>query len=64
MYQQAAEATKSTDSRKWPNGCVPATRSQTVLGEIKLNTKGDLIDPKYVWYTFKDGKYFEDPSIK
>jgi hypothetical protein len=35
-----------------------------VLGDIKLDKKGDLIDAKYVWYRFKDGNYAEDPSVK
>jgi UDP-glucose 4-epimerase len=45
-------------------GQLTATQAKTVLGEIKLDSKGDLTDPVYVWYTFKDGQYFEDPSVK
>jgi hypothetical protein len=30
-----------------------------VIGEIKLDAKGDVVNPAYVWYTFKDGKYTE-----
>jgi branched-chain amino acid transport system substrate-binding protein len=64
MYKQAAEATKSTDSQKIAEWLRAGNKMETVLGEITLDSKGDLVNPVYVWYTFKDGKYFEDPSIK
>jgi branched-chain amino acid transport system substrate-binding protein len=64
MYKQAAEATKSTDNQKIAEWLRAGNPTKTVLGEIKLDAKGDLIDPVYVWYTFKDGKYFEDKSIQ
>ncbi|MFN4142474.1 branched-chain amino acid ABC transporter substrate-binding protein [Aestuariivirga sp.] len=64
MYKAAAEATKSTDNQKIAEWLRAGNAVPTVLGEIKLDSKGDLTDPKYVWYTFKDGKYFEDPSIQ
>lgn len=64
MYKQAAEATKSTDNKTIADWLRAGNATQTVLGEIKLDSKGDLVNPVYVWYTFKDGKYFEDPSIK
>jgi branched-chain amino acid transport system substrate-binding protein len=64
MYQQAAAAVGSTDNQKIAEWLRAGNTTQTVLGEIKLDAKGDLVDPKYVWYTFKDGQYFEDPSVK
>ena len=64
MYKQAAEATNSTDNKKIAEWLRAGNATQTVLGEIKLDSKGDLVNPVYVWYTFKDGKYFEDPSIQ
>jgi len=64
MYQQAAAAVGSTDNQKISEWLRAGNPTQTVLGEIKLDAKGDLVDPKYVWYTFKDGQYFEDPSVK
>ncbi len=64
MYKQAAEATKSTDNQKIAEWLRAGNPTQTVLGEIKLDAKGDLVNPVYVWYAWKDGKYFEDPSIK
>jgi branched-chain amino acid transport system substrate-binding protein len=63
-YKQAAEAVGSTDGKKIAEWLRAGNPVQTVLGEIKLDAKGDLVNPVYVWYTFKDGKYFEDPSIK
>ena len=64
MYKQAAEATKSTDNQKIAAWLRAGNPTKTVLGEIKLDAKGDLVNPVYVWYTFKDGKYFEDKSIQ
>ncbi len=64
MYKQAAEATKSTDSKMIADWLRAGNATKTVLGEIKLDAKGDLVNPVYVWYTFKDGKYFEDKSIQ
>ena len=64
MYQQAAAATGSTDNQKIAEWLRAGNPTKTVLGEIKLDAKGDLVNPVYVWYTFKDGKYFEDPSIQ
>ena len=63
MYKQAAEATKSTDNKKIAEWLRAGNPMKTVLGEIKLDAKGDIVNPIYVWYTFKDGKYFEDTSI-
>jgi branched-chain amino acid transport system substrate-binding protein len=64
MYKQAAEATGSTDSQKLAAWLRAGNTMKTVLGDITLDAKGDLVNPVYVWYTFKDGVYFEDPSIK
>ena len=64
MYKQAADAIKSTDSQKISEWLRAGNPTQTVLGEIKLDAKGDLVNPVYVWYTFKDGQYMEDPSVK
>jgi len=64
MFKQAAEATKSNDPQKVAEWLRGGNTTKTVLGDITLDKKGDLVNPVYVWYTFKDGKYFEDPSIK
>jgi branched-chain amino acid transport system substrate-binding protein len=31
----------------------------TVVGKIKIDAKGDIVDPVYVWYVWHDGKYAE-----
>ena len=64
MYKAAAEATKSTDNQKIAEWLRAGNPVKTVLGEIKLDSKGDIVNPVYVWYTWKDGNYAEDPSIK
>lgn len=64
MYAQGATATKGFDSKKIAEWLRAGNVTKTVLGDIKLDKKGDLIDAKYVWYRFKDGNYFEDPETK
>ncbi len=64
MYKQAADTLKSSDPKKIAEWLRAGNPTQTVLGEIKLDSKGDLVNPVYVWYTFKDGQYMEDPSVK
>ena len=59
VYKAAAEATKSTDSEKIAEWLRAGNPVKTVIGEIKLDAKGDVVNPAYVWYTFKDGKYTE-----
>jgi branched-chain amino acid transport system substrate-binding protein len=63
MYAQAAAATKSTDSKTLAAWLRGGNETQTVLGPIKLDAKGDLIGAKYVWYKFDNGNYAEDDSI-
>jgi branched-chain amino acid transport system substrate-binding protein len=62
MYAQAAAATKSTDNKTLSAWLRAGNPMKTVLGELKLDAKGDLVGAKYVWYKFHDGKYAEDPS--
>ena len=64
MFKQAADAIKSNDPQKISEWLRAGNPTQTVLGEIKLDSKGDLVNPVYVWYTFKDGQYMEDPTVK
>jgi branched-chain amino acid transport system substrate-binding protein len=63
-FAQAAEATKSKDPKKIAEWLRAGNAVQTVLGEIKLDSKGDILDPKYVFYRFSNGKYTEDPSVQ
>ena len=64
MYAQAATATGGWDNKKIAEWLRAGNKMQTVMGEIQLDAKGDLVNPVYVWYRFEDGKYFEDPSIQ
>ena len=59
----AATALKTTDAQKIAEWLRAGNPVQTVIGEIKLDKKGDIIDAKYVFYKFHDGKYAEDPSL-
>jgi branched-chain amino acid transport system substrate-binding protein len=63
MYAQAATATGGFDNKKIAEWLRAGNKMSTVLGDIVLDAKGDLTNAKYVWYTFKDGNYFEDPSL-
>jgi branched-chain amino acid transport system substrate-binding protein len=63
MYQQAATATGGFDNKKIAEWLRAGNKMTTVLGDIVLDAKGDLTNATYVWYTFKDGNYFEDPSL-
>ncbi len=63
MYKQAAEAVGSHDNKKIAEWLRAGNKMSTVLGDIVLDSKGDLTNAQYVWYTFKDGNYFEDPSL-
>jgi branched-chain amino acid transport system substrate-binding protein len=62
MYAQAAAASKSTDNKTLAAWLRAGNVVHTVLGDLKLDAKGDLVGAKYVWYKFHDGNYAEDPS--
>ncbi|NMD06700.1 MAG: branched-chain amino acid ABC transporter substrate-binding protein [Phyllobacteriaceae bacterium] len=64
MYQQAATAVGSNDSKKIAEWLRAGNPVKTVLGELKLDAKGDLVGAKYVWYRFSKGSYAEDLSIQ
>lgn len=55
----AAEATKSADGEKIAEWLCAGSPVQTVIGETKLDAKGEVVNPSSVWYTFKDGTYTE-----
>src|SRR5262245_38777040 len=64
-YKQAVEAVGSADDNKKLAEWLRAGNTfKTVLGDITLDSKGDIKDAKYVWYKFHDGKYAEDPSLQ
>ncbi len=59
LYKAAAEAIKSTDSQNIAEWLRAGNPVQTVIGEIKLDSRGDVVNPSYVWYTFRDGSHIE-----
>ena len=64
MYKQAAEAVKANDNQKIAEWLRAGNPTKTVLGDITLDKKGDIVNPVYVWYNFKDGNYAEVPDMK
>ncbi len=64
MYAQAAAATKGTDNKALAEWLRAGNEMKTVLGNLKLDAKGDLVGAKYVWYKFSKGSYAEDLSIQ
>lgn len=63
-WAQAATATGGTDGKKIAGWLRAGNTLKTVLGDFSLNEKGDIKDPKYVWYKWSAGKYAEDPSLQ
>jgi branched-chain amino acid transport system substrate-binding protein len=58
-FAEAARATKGTDGRaisQWLRGGNPIA---TVLGTIRLDAKGDVIDPPFAWYKWSQGRFTE-----
>ncbi|MDI9349048.1 MAG: branched-chain amino acid ABC transporter substrate-binding protein [Candidatus Symbiobacter sp.] len=59
VLQQAVEKAKSTKGEDVANAIRGGT-FETVLGSLTFDDKGDIVDPKYVFYAFdKDGNYAE-----
>jgi branched-chain amino acid transport system substrate-binding protein len=58
VWAQAAEKAGSTDFAK-VNEQLKSGTFDTVLGPIKFDDKGDVLDADYVWYIWKAGKYAE-----
>lgn len=59
LFRAGAEATGSIDSRKIAAWLRAGNPVQTVIGQIRLDAKGDVIDPIYSWYTFRNGATVE-----
>ena len=58
VWAQAAEKAGATDFDKVV-AAMNGTTFDTVLGPIKFDEKGDVVDAAFVWYVWKDGKYSE-----
>jgi branched-chain amino acid transport system substrate-binding protein len=57
-FAAAAEKAKSTDMEKLSQA-LHLSAIDTVIGKLTWDKKGDITDPKYVFYIWKDGKYAE-----
>jgi branched-chain amino acid transport system substrate-binding protein len=58
VWAQAAAKAGSTDLAKMAKFLYSNT-FQTVLGDVNFDAKGDIKQPVYVWYQWRDGKYAE-----
>jgi len=58
VFKEAAEKAKSVKLDDLVKA-MHANSFDTVIGPIKFDKKGDIVDPKYVFYVWKDGKYAE-----
>lgn len=62
-WKQAAIATGSTEGRTVAAWLRAGNRVRTAVGEVRFDTKGDLQDPRFSWFRWSDGRYFEiDPA--
>ena len=62
-WVQAAQATGGTDSRKIAEWLRAGNLLKTVIGDIALDGKGDVKEPRYTWFRWSEGKYAEDESL-
>ncbi len=61
VWGQAAAKAGSIDTAKVGDALRGGT-FDTVIGPLSFDAKGDLKNPEYVFYIWKDGKYAEDKS--
>jgi branched-chain amino acid transport system substrate-binding protein len=57
VWVAGANATGGTDARKiaaWLRG---GTQIDTVLGPVAFDAKGDLLNPRFAWFQWSQGKY-------
>jgi branched-chain amino acid transport system substrate-binding protein len=57
-FKEAAEKAKSIKLDDLSK-TLKSAKIDTVIGPLQWNEKGDVTDPKYVFYIWKDGKYAE-----
>jgi branched-chain amino acid transport system substrate-binding protein len=61
VWAQAVSKARTTDFEE----VAAALRSQqwdTVIGKLSFDAKGDLKEQAFVWYIFKNGRYYEAGS--
>ena len=56
VWAQAVEKAQSLESEKVVRA-LQANSFDTVLGPLRFDAKGDLVEHDFVWYRWKDGKY-------
>ena len=58
VWAAAVKAANSFDAKKVANE-IRGKSFDTVIGKLSYDQKGDVLDPKYVVYIWKGGKYSE-----
>jgi len=59
VFAAAANQAKSVELDKLVAALHAGQAYDTVVGKLQFDAKGDVLDPKYVVYIWKDGKYGE-----
>jgi branched-chain amino acid transport system substrate-binding protein len=57
-FKDAAEKAKSVKLDELSK-TLKSMKAETVIGTLDWNEKGDITNPEYVFYVWKDGKYAE-----
>jgi branched-chain amino acid transport system substrate-binding protein len=60
-WAEAVKAAGTTDAAKLGEA-LRAGDYKTVIGDLKFDNKGDIVDPVYVFYKWTNGKYEELPA--
>ena len=58
-WAAAAKGTGGTDSKKIAEWLRAGNQVDTVIGPIKMDAKGDILNAEYVWYAWSKGNYAE-----
>ena len=58
VWADAVKRTGSMDTDKL-SVAIRGSTYETVIGPLTFDEKGDVVDPEYVWYVWKGGKYAE-----
>jgi branched-chain amino acid transport system substrate-binding protein len=59
VFAAAVETAKSTDLNALTAVLQSGRSFDTVIGKIKFDKKGDILDPAFVFYRWKGGSYAE-----
>ena len=58
VWAEAAKQAKSFDAPKVASA-IRGKTFKTIIGDLAFDEKGDVKNPEYVWYIWKDGTYAE-----